>query len=212
MGILASRFPDVIARGALGGHGIWQATIVRHEGGYETPNLDWQDARGEWNVARAIELTGKHELARAHYYKARGMYHWFRFKDWLDFAAARTGNDKGRLTGATTTWQINKVYGADEPSFEYLRPLKRIVAGSERLWLNSVLQTRTTHYTIDNDTGIVTSLASWAGGTLEVQCEFDVLCRYDTPAFAPRLVDRRRDGQMLFDWGDITIVEVREGQ
>lgn len=212
MGVLAERFPDDIARGAEGGHGIWQNTIVAHQGGYETPNLDWQDARGEWNVARAIEFTGKHELARSHYYKARGTFHYFRFKDWLDFRCARTGDDKGRLTGSTTAWQINKVYGSDEAGFEYVRPLKRIVAGSELVWRNGVLQTRTTHYTIDNDTGIVTSLVSWAGSTLEVSCEFDVLCRYDTPQFAPRLVHRRSDGQMLFEWADIRIVEVREGQ
>lgn len=211
MGIIA-RFPDDIASGADGGHGIWKSTIVSHEGGFETPNLDWQDARGEWNVARAIEFTGKHEAARSHYYKARGMYHWFRFKDWLDFICARTGNDRGRLTGTTTTWQINKVYGADEASFEYVRPLKRIVAASEQIWFNSVLQVRTTNYTINNDTGVVTSGVSWAGGTLEVSCEFDVLCRYDTPQFKPTLVHRRSDSQMLFRWDDIQIVEVREGQ
>jgi uncharacterized protein (TIGR02217 family) len=210
MGILADRFPDDIARGAEGGHGIWKTTIVGHEGGYETPNLDWQDARGEWNVARALELTGLHEAARSHYYKARGIYHRFRFKDWHDFQCPRTGDDKGRLTGTTTAWQINKVYGTDEAAFEYVRPLKRIVAGTVRIWKNTTLQAITTDYTVDNDTGIVTSLTSWAGATLEVSCEFDVLCRYDVPAFKPKLEFRMHDSKMLFRWDDITIVEVRE--
>lgn len=210
MGILAERFPDDIARGAEGGHGYWKATIVAHEGGYETPNLDWEDARGEWNVARAIELTGKHEKARSYFYKARAMFNHWRMKDWHDFRCARTGNDLGRLTGATTDWQINKVYGADEPSFEYVRPLKRIVAGTVQVWRNGALQTLTTHYTVDIDTGLITSVASWAGDTLEVACEFDVLCRFDTPRFAPRLAHRRADNTMLFDWSDINIVEVRE--
>ena len=210
MGILAARLPDDIERGAEGGHGYWKATIVAHEGGFETPNLDWQDARGEWNIGRALELTGLHEIARSHYYKARGMFHLWRFKDWLDFQCARTGNDKGRLTGSTTAWQINKVYGADEAGFEYVRPLKRIVAGSEQIWRNGTLQTRVTHYTLDNDTGIVTSLSSWAGDTIEVACQFDVLCRYDTPKFAPRLEHRLSDSKMLFKWSDINIVEVRE--
>lgn len=210
MATLTSRFPDDIARGAEGGHGYWKSTIVGHEGGYETPNLDWQDARGEWNLARALELTGKHEIARSHYYKARGMFHHFRFKDWLDFRCARTGNDKGRLTGSTTTWQANKVYGADEPSFEYVRPLKRLVANTLQIWRNGALQTVTTHYTVDIDTGVITSLASWAGDTLEMACDFDVLCRYDTPRFAPRLEHRISDAKMLFRWSDINIVEVRE--
>ncbi len=210
MGTLANRLPDDIERGAEGGHGRWKATIVAHEGGYETPNLDWQDARGEWNIARALELTGLHEIARSHYYKARGMFHHWRFKDWHDFTCARTGADKGRLTGSTNAWQINKVYGSDEPSFEYTRPLKRIVAGSAQIWRNGTLQTITTDYTINIDTGAVTSLVSWAGSTLEVACEFDVLCRYDTPRFAPRLMFRHSDSKMLFKWDDINIVEVRE--
>ena len=210
MGTLADRLPHNIERGAVGGHGIWQTTIVRHEGGYETPNLDWQDARGQWNIGRVVEFTGQHEIARSHYYKARGMFHTWRFKDWHDFRCARTGDDLGRLTGNTTAWQINKVYGADEPTFEYVRPLKRIVAGSAQIWRNGTLQTITTDYTLDIDTGIVTSVSSWAGATLEVACEFDVLCRFDTPAFKPRLEFRVDDSRMLFKWDDIDIVEVRE--
>lgn len=211
MGILTGWYPDDIARGAVGGHGIWRNTIVGHQGGYETPNLDWQDARGEWNVARAIERYSKHEVARSHYYKARGTYHYFRFKDWLDFACARTGNDKGRLTGSGTAWQINKVYGSDDASFEYVRPLYRI-KDSLQIWRNGSLQTLTTHYTVNMDTGGVTSAASWTGDTLEVACNFGVLCRYDTPQFAPRLVHRKVGGELLLQWADISIVEVREGQ
>lgn len=210
MGILADRYPDDIARGAEGGHGIWQSTIVRHEGGFETPNLDWEDAKGEWNVSRAIALTGKHEIARSHFYKARGTFHYFRFKDHTDFECDRTGDDKGRLTGSTTTWQINKVYGTDESTFEYVRPLKRIVAGTLQIWVDGTLKTIATHYTVDNDTGIVTSLSSWAGSALEVACEFDVLCRYDTPKFSPKVVLKRPNGDLLMDWADINIVEVRE--
>lgn len=210
MGILSGRFPDDIAAGAIGGHGHWQTTIVQHQGGYETPNLDWEDARGEWNVSRAIEVAELHEVARGHYYKTRG-FHYFRFKDYTDFECARTGVELGRLTGSTTAWQINKVYGADEPSFEYVRPLKRIVALSEQVWKNAALMTRGVDYTIDNDTGIVTSAISWAAATLEVSCEFDVLSRYDTPHLKATLVHRGR-GTSLLHWDDINIVEVREGQ
>lgn len=210
MATLTERFPDDIARGAEGGHAYFSTNIVISVGGLERRNANWQDARGEWQVARAIELSGKHQVARSHFIKARGSLHTFRFKDWHDFTASRTGNDKGRLTGATTTWQINKVYGTDEATFEYVRPLKRIVAGSEQIWLNGSLRTRTTHYTIDNDTGIVTSLASWAGGTLEVSCQFDVLTRYNTDAFNPRLLYRLDEASFLFEWANIGIVEARE--
>jgi uncharacterized protein (TIGR02217 family) len=210
MGILAGRYPDVIAAGAEGGRAHFKTTIVPHEGGQETPHLDWTDLRGEWNVSRAIEESGEHELARRHFIKARGSFHHFRFKDHADFECTRTGDDLGRLTGSTTAWQINKVYGADEPTFEYVCPLKRIVDGSVQVWKDSVLQTPTTHYTVDNDTGIITSTSSWAGTTLEVACEFDILCRYDTQRLSARLVHLYANGAKLMEWPDIDIVEVRE--
>lgn len=209
MGTLASRLPVDIERGAEGGLG-WKTSIVSHQSGHETATLEWEDHRGEWNIARAIERTGKHEDARRHLYKCRGAFHDFRFKDWMDFGCTRTGTDRGRLTGTTTTWQINKAYGTDEATFEYVRPLYRIVAGTLQVWRNAALQTVTTHYTVNMDTGVITSLASWAGDTLEVACEFDVLCRYDTQRLNARLVHRRGDGVQLIKWDDIAIVEKRE--
>lgn len=209
MGVIASRLPEDIEKGAEGGLG-WQNTIVGHQGGFETPTLDWLDARGEWSISRALERTGRHEEARRHLYKCRTSFHYFRFKDWMDFGCTRTGVDRGRLTGGTTAWQVNKVYGTDEPAFEYVRPAKRLVAGTLKVWRNTTLQVLTTDYTVNMDTGVITSVVSWAGSTLEVACEFDVLCRYDTQRLNARLVHRRPDGQQLIKWDDIRIVEVRE--
>lgn len=210
MGTLAGRFPDDIARGASGGHGYWSTSIVESVGGQVTANQVWQYARGRWDVARAIEQTGKHELARAHFYKARGRRHTFRFKDWLDFRCARTGTDKGRITGAGTAWQCAKAYGTDDVTYEYVRPLKRIVSLTDQIWRNGTLQTRGSDYTIAIDTGVITSAISWTGATLELACDFDVLCRYEIDEFAPRLVFRSSDAEMLFEWDSIKIVEERE--
>lgn len=210
MPTLSTRFPDDIARGAEGGHGGFSTQIVTSAGGLESRNQTWQDAKGRWNVSRAVEAGNKHDLARAWLYKARGRLHTFRFKDWLDFSASRTGTDKGRLTGSVSTWQINKVYGSDDASFEYVRPLKRIVSGTVQIWRNNVLQVITTDYAVNNSTGVVTSTASWAGSTLEVACEFDVLCRFEIDAVNARLVHRKQNGTLLIEWSGIDIVEVRE--
>lgn len=211
MGILTDPFPDRIARGAVGMHGGFLVTNVAHQGGYETPNLDEPVALGRWNVARAIEKERQHATARRHLYRCRGNFHRFLFKDWTDHAATRAGEDRGRLTGATTTWQMNKVYGASDTEFAYVRPLHRIVPLSDQIWVSGALQTRGSAYTIDNDTGIVTSAGSWTAGTLEMACQFYVLCRYDLagPGDA-RLAHRRPDGEVLIDWPNIDIVEVRE--
>jgi uncharacterized protein (TIGR02217 family) len=213
MGTLTERFPVDIARGAEGGHGHFKTTIATGHGGYEDRNGEWEDARGRWNVGRAVERSGKHERVRAHFYKARGALHDFRFKDWHDFTATRTAtssNEKGRLTGSGTAWQVGKVYGADEATFEYVRPIYRLVAGTLQIWRNNTLQTLTTHYTVNENTGAVTSVSSWTGDTLECAFQFDVLCRYELDEFSARLAHRTPNAVMLFDWSRIAIIEVRE--
>jgi uncharacterized protein (TIGR02217 family) len=209
MGILSGRFPDDISVGAEGGWPGWMVTIIGHAGGQETANLDDPESRGRWNVARVVEEQSLHDIARRFFIRARGPYHYFRFKDHADFEAPRTGDDKGLLLGSGTSWTVNKVY-ADSDEFEYIRRLYRIVDGSERIWRNGALQTRTTHYTIDNDSGIVTSLSSWTGDTLEIECEFDVLCRFDMDRLSARLEFRQQDSVLHLQWPDIDIVEVRE--
>jgi uncharacterized protein (TIGR02217 family) len=210
MGILTTRFPNDIAKGAEGGWAGWLVTIVPHAGGQETPNLDDPNPMGRWNVARAVEALSAHEVARRHFVMARGRFHHFRFMDHSDYTCTRTGLDRGALVGSTTSWQLTKDYAADDSTFRYRRALKRIVAGSVQIWRNTTLQTLTTHYTIDNDTGIVTSLSSWAGDTLEMACRFDVLCRYDTDRLDARIVARAPGGVLKMHWPDIDIVTVRE--
>lgn len=210
MGVLTDRFPDDIAYGAEGGWAGWLVTIITHAGGQETAHLDDPYARGRWNVARAIEELNLHEAARRHFVKARASYHHFRFKDWSDYQVDRTGDDRGVLTGSGTSWQIGKSYGADDATYKYVRPINRIVDDSESIWKNGVLQVQNTDYTIDNDTGIVTSLSSWTGATLEVSCEFDVLCRYDVDRLAATMPTRHAAGELMIQWQDIDIVEVRE--
>lgn len=211
MGIVTQRFDQDIEKGAEGGHGHFKTGVVVSDGGFEDRNQEWEDARGKWSVSRALERTGKHEVGRRLFYKCRGRLHDFLFKDWNDFEVDRAGDDRGRLTGSGTAWQINKVYGADEPTFEYVRPLYRIVASTLQVWRNDVLQTLTTHYTLNDSTGVITSTSSWTGDTLEVACEFDVLCHFEFDEFIARLAHRLPDNDRLFKWDRIQIVETREG-
>lgn len=211
MAVVTQRFDEDIEKGAEGGHGHFKTGVVVGDGGFEDRNQEWEDAKGRWNVGRALEVTRKHEKARRLFYKCRGQLHDFLFKDWHDFTIARTGDDRGRLTGSTTAWQINKVYGADEATFEYVRPIYRIRASTLQVWRDTTLQTLTTHYTLNASTGVITSASSWAGSTLEVACQFDVLCHFEVDEFNARLVHRRPDGTLLIKWDRIGIVETREG-
>jgi uncharacterized protein (TIGR02217 family) len=213
MAELSGRYPDCIALGAEGGHGYWPVEIVEHAGGVETAVLISPDSRGRWNVSRVVEETGQYELARSHFYKARGRLHYFRFKDHHDFTCDRVASEangytEGRLVGSGTSWQLSKVYGTDDATNEYVRPLYRIVAGSESIWRNGALMVRNTDYTITNDGGDIVSSGEWGGDTLEMSCEFDCLCRYDTERMNARVLMQRSPGVYLIDWTGIDIVEV----
>lgn len=204
---LATAFPDDIARGAVGGHGHFSTQVVVSHGGHAVTNQNWQDARGEWNVSQGVKLTGQYELARNHFYMARGQARNFLFKDWADYKVARAEGSLVLIT--STTFQISKVYGDDAPN-EYVRPIKRPDTGTVQIWRNSVLQTITTHYTVNVDTGVVTFLSAPGGDTIEVACSFKVLCRYRVDAHKARLMFRRSESQSVLEWDDIDIVEERE--
>lgn len=208
MAELTERFPDCISFGAFGGWPSWLVTIVQHAGNIETRNLDDATPRGRWNFAQAVKEKPDHEMVYNHFIKARGQFHTFRFKDWGDFECFRTGDARGRLVGAGTSWQASKVYGTDEPSFEYVRSLIRIVALSDQIWRNGSLQTRGADYTINNNTGVITSAVSWTGATLELACEFDVLCRYDVSRLDVSMISRAgQDGDLIVQWSDVDICE-----
>jgi uncharacterized protein (TIGR02217 family) len=211
MGILTTHFPDDIARGAEGGWPGWLVTIVPHAGGVETPTLDDPHPRGRWNVARAVEKLAKHEVARRHFIKARSSYHYFGFRDHSDDTCARTGIDRGRLVGSGTTWQVSKAYGTDEPSFEYVRALGMLMAGTLQVWRDNVLQVAGggSDYTVDLVTGAITSAVSWdSATTLECACRFRVLCRYDIDRLSARVLARSPAGELKLSWPDIDIVQV----
>lgn len=217
MGFLSTRFPDAIARGASGGHAYFSTTIVEVLSGHEKAISNWSASRGRWNVSQGLKIARadgsvvtdpkRYEAARDFLYMARGRLHRFRFKDWSDYACARSS---GRLVQITsTTFQVAKVYGTD-PSFEYVRSLTRLVASTVTVWVGGVLQSSPANYTVDLDTGVVTFASPPGVATREVACEFDVPCRFDTDRVDARLVHRRGDGTNLIEWSDIDIVEVRE--
>jgi uncharacterized protein (TIGR02217 family) len=210
MAVLNKRFPDRIAYGATGGHAHFLTQIVGVDSGRESVNQNWSLARGRWNVSQGVKDTEEYETARNFLYMTRGRFHKFRFKDWKDYQLVRAESRLVEIT--TTTFQLAKVYG-DDVNFEYVRSLKRIVAGTQRIWKNGTLMTEAAgagNYTFDDDTGIVTFGTAPGSATLEATCEFDVLCRFDIDGDESALILRRPDGTILVDWDNIDIVEVRE--
>lgn len=203
MGFLAERFPDNISRGATGGPG-YSTTVVAAFGGAESRNINWSASRHRYNVSQGIKTGADERECDAFFRKARGRAHSFRFKDWADYQLTVAQSRLVLISG--TTYQLSKVYGADEPTFEEVRKLTRIVAGTLRVYSATALQTEGVGYTVDINTGRVTTALS----ALTASCEFDVPCRFDFDQKNTELVYRRGDGTMLVQWDGIEIVEVRE--
>lgn len=169
------RLPEDVERGAAGGP-EFKTTIQQLNSARENRNIDWSRARHSWDIGYGIGDTTVFGVVRRFFYSRRGRGHSFRFKDWSDFELDRAVIATG--DGSETDFQIVKKY--TDAAATYSRPLTKIVASTYSVWVNNVLQTETTDYTIDLTTGIVTFLSAVTDThDIEVECEFDVPVRFD---------------------------------
>ena len=192
------RFPDDIAYGASGGP-EFATTIVTMASGFEQRNINWQAARGRWDVASGLKNQTQLDTLLAFFRGRKGRAHGFRFKDWSDFRA--TGQLIGTGDGTNKTFQLVKNYtsGAGSES----RIIKKPVSGTTKINLNGVQLT--SGWSISSSTGIVTiNTAPSNGVPVTADFEFDVPVRFDTDRMAVTI-----EFFNLHQWSGIPIVEIR---
>ncbi len=192
-----------VSYGAQGGP-MFKTTILTLSSGFERRNIDWAQARGQWDVAYGIKTQNEMDAVRALFMSSQGRAIGFRFKDWGDFNIA-AWQTIGTTNGATATFQIFKTYTTIAGS--YNRTINKPVAGTINVAVNGVQGVLGTDYTVDTTTGIVTLLGSHVtstGQVVAVAAQFDVPVRFDSDHFTPAIVDFN-----AFDWKDIVLVEVR---
>lgn len=172
--------PEDIEVGAHGGPSF-STTIISMSSGSEQRNIDWARQRMKWDVSWGISSLDDLEEVRDFFYARRGRGYGFRFKDWTDFEI-----DQGQIgigDNTTTDFQIVKVY---DPSgtLPFSRKITRPVLATLQVYVDGVLQTLTTHYTVSTN-GLI-SFVSPPGDTLviRVTVEFDVPVRFDSDEFA----------------------------
>lgn len=208
MAFLTERFPERITRGMTGGP-MFDTTIAVVLSGAEKRNMNRSRSQHRYNLSQGIKDEDDADICTAFFRKARGRAHAFRVKDWMDYRLTRAQSRLVELT--STTFQLSKVYGSDEPTFEEVRPLTRPVSGTVRIWKDSVEQTITTHFTVNADTGVVTFVSPPGAAVLDASCQFDVPCRFDFDAKESELVHRRPNNTMLIRWEAINLVEDMRG-
>ncbi len=197
------KLPDDVERGAVGGP-RFKTTALQLSSGHEKRNINWEVARGEWNIGYGIQDKVGFTAVLDFYYARFGPAHTFRFKDWSDFEMAR--QSIGTTDGSTATFQIFKRYSSG--AFNYDRDLVKPVSGTVLVWVNDVSITEgagVSEFAVDLLTGIVTlgsTLAAQSSTDVEVQCEFDVQARFIADSFDMNII--------LFNAGSIPQASVRE--
>lgn len=217
------RFPDSVAFWAKGGPG-YNTTIVVVNSGFEKRNINWQNARGRWDVspglmvqdAASAQVNAAQVIAFFRAMKGRG--NGFRFKDFQDFDANVGGvgilSDVGTPTTSTgngngaATLQLYKTYttGNLHDVRVIPKPVSAIVVSKNGMPMGGG------SYSVDYTTGVVTFVAAyplltdvmtWSG-------TFDVPVRFDSDVMkGGPLGSMDGGGGALYTWEQINLVELR---
>lgn len=194
------RLDEGLERGARGGP-LFKTTVIGFGSGSEQRNQEWQFARGQWDAGYGIQNKADYTLLIEFFAARRGMLHSFRFKDWSDFEAARQTIGTG--DGVEVNYQLIKSY--TDTASTYVKNITRQIDSTLSLWVNGVLQTITTHYTI-GPLGVITFVTAPPDTELvEAQFEFDLPVRFDIDK-----LDLEVEWYNAAALPDITIVELRE--
>jgi uncharacterized protein (TIGR02217 family) len=192
------QFPPKVAYGASGG-AEFNTSVTTTFAGFEQRNVNWQKARGRWDVSTGIKNKADMDAVQAFFRARFGKAYGFRFKDWADYQAV--GQNLGTGNGSQTAFQLTKTYTSGGNS--YVRDIKKPVSGTVKIYLNAVLQG--SGYSADLTTGVVTfTAAPGAGVIVSSDFDFDVPARFDTDQLTVRA-----DGPNIFVWNAIPIVEIR---
>lgn len=204
------QLPTDVSQGATGGP-RFSTSMITLSSGSEHRNINWSQARGEWDVAKGLQTQAQVEALLAFFNNRYGRGVGFRFKDWVDYRCPRwdsTPGDMGPIptlfttNGTTSTFQLVKVYS--DTLMAYTRIIYKPVPGSLVLYNNGVL---TADWTVDTTTGIVTlgaTTTATTGHAITGHFEFDVPARFDTDDMKVSVTTTE-----IYSWSSIPVVEIR---
>lgn len=188
------RLPEQISPGFISGP-EFMVNVVRTKSGFEQRVLTSSTPLKVFDIAYGPRSQADIDALIAFFNARNGPLRGFRFKDFADFEI-ETQVNFGTGDGATTAFQLRRRY-TDSGSFTFDKNIYKTVSGTVKIYDNGILQTETTHYTIDHNTGVVTFVAApantnpltWTG-------------EYDTPV---RFTNKKIDFNMQQVAGDDTI-------
>lgn len=150
------RFPDDLALGVSTAT-AYQTDVVVVTSGYEHRNQNWTAARRKYEVGYTRSQSQLDTLV-AFFHAVKGRAHGFRFKDLTDYAVLQADGRVGSAAigdGTPGPFQLIKRYTSGASTTD--RNIRKPVSVS--IYKGGVLQTLSTHYTLDTTTGLVTMVA-----------------------------------------------------
>ena len=168
MTTLSANFPTGIGFGSISST-VWNRRRVSTPAGYAQSNQLFSKALMRYDVASGVKsLDDCHELLRF-FNVMQANDSVVLFTDKTDFkscapqqTAAFTDSVIGTGDGSTVAFQLKKRYSAG--GLNYDRKITRPISGTVSIGKAGVLQTLTTHYTINHDTGVVTFTSAPSNG------------------------------------------------
>lgn len=175
--IESPRFPDSIATWAKGGAG-YNTTVVIVNSGYEQRNINWSQARAQYNIAQAwrtLQASGQTSFLGYDFIQffnnVQGMGVGFRFKDFNDYEVLTTNGVLGLpQSGGSTVitgiangnqiYQLYKNYFYGSNTFSRIIPKPVASSPIPVIYNNGTPLVLGTNYTIDTTTGLVTLIAT----------------------------------------------------
>lgn len=201
------RLPSRIEKGAVGGPGF-QTTIVVASSGHEQRIVEWDEARGRWDVGYGIRDGADVMEVVAHHRACFGRAYPFLFKDWSDYQAADELIGIG--DGSTAVFQLIKTYNAYDDDGAIARSYERDITAPKLSTVvievdGEVVSSDT--YTV-SEVGVVTfDSPPVSSGVITWTGEFDVVVRFDIDQL-PVTTEIRTSDQFVAGLRGIPVVEL----
>lgn len=204
---------DVIDYNAISGGPEMSTTVVTSpHSGVSQRNVNRLDPLHRYSVNTALLTQAQLNNLRAFFHCRDGMARGFRMKDCSEFWASADGsfsnpiatpNNFGTGDGSTTIFGLYKTYTSG--GVTRTRRIVKPVSGLVSIYKDGVLQTLTTHYTIDYATGIVTFVSAPGNGlALTWTGQFHIPVRFATDYFNVSM----NDAVSAISYQDLPLLEI----
>jgi uncharacterized protein (TIGR02217 family) len=161
--------------------------VTERIGGHERRDLKWQYPLHYYDGApMGRKRQAEIEAVRDFYHAMRARFTRFRFKDWADYKSGPLDDDPTALdqpiqltAGSPGGYQLSKQYTVD--AFTTLRLIQHPKGDTIRIANQAGIEQDASTWTIDEDTGYLTTTGGFSGTPTTWGGEFYVPCRFDAP-------------------------------